>query len=228
MTMKNCLSLFSKSHFFFIDKEVKLSSNLLDIKSRLVYPLILEQFHAGRRDDFLLGRICASKAYQLCFSEELLSLPVGESKAPQWPHNALGSISHSRFMVGAAVAKKEDLLGVGIDFESLGRLKEETSRVILTDIDIRSVSGLSEHDLLTLIFSAKESLYKALYPIVRVFFGFNAAAVTSIDIDSGTFVIELTSEISAEYGPTGRASFYGKFSFDEKNILTVIEIPNLA
>jgi enterobactin synthetase component D len=226
--MKNCLSLFSKSHFFFIDKEEKLSPDLFDIKSRLVYYPSLDQVHTSRRDDFLIGRICASKAYQLCFSEELLSLPVGESKAPVWPHGAVGSISHSRNMAGAAVAKKEDLLGVGIDFESRKRIKEETARIILTERDIKSVSGLSEHDHLTLIFSAKESLYKALYPVVRVFFGFNTAAVTSIDIDSGSFTIELIGEISAEYGPTNRASFGGRFTFDEKNILTVIEIPNHA
>lgn len=228
MTMNNCLSLFSKSHFFFINKEEKLSPELVDIKSRLVYNPSLDKVHASRRDDFLIGRVCASKAHQLCFTEELLSLPVGESKAPIWPAGAVGSISHSRYMAGAAVAKKEDLLGVGIDFESRERIKEETARIILTARDIKSASGLSEQDLLTLIFSAKESLYKALYPEVKVFFGFNSAAITAINLDSGSFTIELIREISAEFGPTNRALFGGRFIFDDKNILTVIEIPYLG
>jgi 4'-phosphopantetheinyl transferase EntD len=37
----------------------------------------------------------------------------------------VGTISHNEFWVGAAVAKDTELLGVGMDFEVMGRTKLE-------------------------------------------------------------------------------------------------------
>ena len=51
--------------------------------------------------------------------------------------------------------------------------------------------------LLTLVFSAKESLYKCLYPQVQKYFGFDAARVVALDSEQRTFVIQLEQDLHA-------------------------------
>jgi enterobactin synthetase component D len=218
-------SLFKHSSFFGYQKSDVLDSSLKKLLSELDYQNI-DHFHPKRKDEFLLGRLCASKAHELHFGSVLLSLPVAENRSPLWPKEVIGSITHNQFWVGAAVAKSNSLLGVGIDFEVMGRTKLEISRYVRTPKDLISHASLSDIELLTIIFSAKESLYKALHPSVKCFFGFETAAVTEIDLISGTFKIDLISDISKAYGPSGRAHFEGQVKIIDKSCLTVLEIPH--
>ena len=50
--------------------------------------------------------------------------------------------------------------------------------------------------LLTLVFSAKESLFKCLYPRVQEFFGFAAARVIALDRVRHTLVIQLEQTLT--------------------------------
>jgi enterobactin synthetase component D len=220
-------SLFTASSFFCLKKDEDAGAPLDSLLSRLD-DRATDHFHPNRKKEFLFGRLCASKAHELHFGTELLSLPISLNKAPQWPKDVIGSISHNQFWVGAAVSKSESLLGVGIDFEVMGRAKLELGRYIRNAKDLQTHQDLKENELLTLIFSAKESLYKALYPTAKCFFGFEAAAVLDIDTFSGTFKIALISEISPSLGPSGRCQFQGRFKIIGTSCLTVLEIPNLS
>lgn len=60
------------------------------------------------------------------------------------------------------------------------------------EILIQQNSAIPRCILLRLTFSAKESLYKALYPLVREFFDFLAARVESISVERREFSIVLT------------------------------------
>lgn len=219
----NWSSLFLNSSFFCLKKDDELNPYLKDLYARLHYQNI-ENYHPRRKNEFLLGRVCASKAYEMRFGSELIFLPIGENRSPLWPNEVVGSISHNQFWVGAAVSNTPSLLGVGIDFEVMGRTKSELSRHIRTKEDLREHTFFSETELLTIIFSAKESLYKALYPTVKNFFGFDAAAVRKIDEELGTFAIDLVSKISPDFGPSERFQFEGRFEVIEKTCLTVLEI----
>jgi enterobactin synthetase component D len=129
-------------------------------------------------------------------------------------------------LVGAAVSKNSSLLGVGIDFEVIGRAKLELARYIRSAEDLKTHQTLSDKDLLTLIFSAKESLYKALYPSAKRFFGFETAALREIDAFTGAFKIDLITQITSSLGPSGRFQFEGRFKIIGNNCLTVLEVPN--
>jgi 4'-phosphopantetheinyl transferase EntD len=145
-------------------------------------------------------------------------------RAPVWPPGVIGSISHNQLLAGAAVAKSTSLIGIGIDLEVMGRVKGELARFIRTPEDLKTHNSYNESELLTIIFSAKESLYKALYPIVKCFFGFEAAAVREVDHLNCTFKIDLLKNLSDSLGPSGRFQFEGHFKIIEKNCLTVLEI----
>jgi enterobactin synthetase component D len=217
-------SLFLHSSFFCLSKDNEQSALLIDLQNRLQYKNI-DHFHPSRQKEFLLGRVCASKAFELYFGSELLNLPTRADRSPAWPDEVIGSISHNQKFVGAAVSSGQKLLGIGIDFEVIGRAKLELNRYIRNKEDIDSHPSLNPNELLTIIFSAKESLYKALYPKVNCFFGFEAAALKDIDVLNGTFQIELIKDISPIYGPKSRFHFEGRFKIVEGSCLTVLEIP---
>ncbi len=126
--------------------------------------------------------------------------------------------------MGAVVSDSKNLIGVGIDFEVVGRARPELTRYITNSQDLMVHQSLNQEELLTIIFSAKESLYKALYPIVKKFFGFESAALREIDCGKGEFTIDLITQISEDFGPEKRFQFKGRFLISSQNCLTVLEI----
>lgn len=225
--MKNFSSLLKHASFFALEEKDFTSSCVKEFEHKFHFDSVLDRLHPERKKDFILGRLCASRAYELCTGKELLSLEIESGgRAPLWPLGSVGSISHSKHIVGAVVADSNKVLGLGVDFETKARVKLSMAKMITTKEDITSHAELSEIDVLTIIFSAKESLYKALYPKVKKFFGFEVAAVTSIDVNEGSFKIELIIPLNLEYGPGARSIFLGRFSFNEKSLMTVIEIPH--
>lgn len=216
--------LFSKSSFFAINKEEDLDIEIQNHQSKILYDEKVNGFHPNRKNEFLLGRVCASKAYEKCTGHELLSLPVNLDRSPEWPSDVVGTISHNQYWVGAAVAKSSDLIGIGMDFEVLGRTKIELAKQIRTPHDLKTHSKLSDEELLTIIFSCKETLYKALYPNVKKFFGFEDAALRELDLNNGHFKIDLLTQLSLKFGINSQQSFTGRIALDNINCLTVLEV----
>ncbi|SEB03955.1 4'-phosphopantetheinyl transferase superfamily protein [Alkalimonas amylolytica] len=74
--------------------------------------------------------------------------------------------------------------------------------------------------VLTLIFSAKESLFKALYPEVGCYFDFHAARIKEINFVN----CQITLELIQELGPTLRVGthFSGVFELDSTKVFTII------
>ena len=216
--------LFSKSSFFAINKEEDLDIEIKNYQSKILYDQKVDGYHPNRKDEFLLGRVCASKAYELCTGRKLLSLPVNPDRSPEWPSDVVGTISHNQYWVGAAVAKSTDMIGIGMDFEVLGRTKIELAKQIRTPQDLKKHPKLSDEELLTIIFSCKESLYKALYPNVKKFFGFEDAALRELDLSNGLFTIDLLTQLSLKFGINSHQSFTGRIAMDNRNCLTLLEI----
>jgi enterobactin synthetase component D len=66
-------------------------------------------------------------------------------------------------------------LGVDIEEKIDPKICSDIQSQVASPAEFEVLSGLDFCTQMTLIFSAKESLYKALYPQVRTFFGFDAA-----------------------------------------------------
>lgn len=131
-----------------------------------------------RRADYLAGRTLLIRAF------EALGLPsetvkTGPDRAPMWPAGVTGSLSHSRTTC-ACILSTQTHLRIGIDVErALSTKSEEAVRkVALTPAERALVARHPEaRDLPTQIFCAKETLFKALYPVVQEVFGFECAEV---------------------------------------------------
>ncbi len=220
----HCQGLFRHSVFHALKRETVLPPESEKILSTLQFPEKINTFHPARTQEFQLGRLCAYEAYYKLTGKELYSLPSGDNREPLWPADVVGSISHTHEWIAAAVARSNVVLGLGIDLEGMGRAKSDLSRYITNEYDLSTHPDFSSEELLTIIFSAKESLYKALFPSVNKFFGFEAAAVTDIDSQNKSFTIRLLMPLTSVFTPGQRSLFTGRYERDHQTCLTAIEI----
>jgi 4'-phosphopantetheinyl transferase EntD len=106
----------------------------------------------------------------------------GERGAPVWPPGFVGSMTHCDGFRGAAVARDADVLTIGIDAEPHQPLPEGVLDAVALPDEQASVARLSasvpEVHWDRLLFSAKESVYKAWFPLTLRWLGFEEARVT--------------------------------------------------
>ena len=168
-------------------------------------PVGLDDARGSRRAEFLAGRHCASRALQGLGRAER-TVARGPGGEPIWPHGITGSITHKGSLASAAAASRSDLLGLGIDTERIVALSQarRLSSVVLLPCEHDLGGALDDALRFTLIFSAKESVFKCLYPLVGHRFYYPDVAVTSVDVERGTFVAELTTTRTHAF-PAGRS-----------------------
>lgn len=146
-----------------------------------------------RRREFTNGRGCARLALErLGVALERLGvapvvIPEGARGEPLWPSGVVGSITHCHGYCAAAVARAGDVLSIGIDAEVHAPLPEGVLKQIAFDRELAMVADRSAGvHLDRLLFSAKEAVYKAWFPLAKRWLGFEDADVT-IDLGDGTF-----------------------------------------
>ena len=91
----------------------------------------------------------------------------------------MGAISHAGDVAIAIVGQQNDYAGLGIDVEQLSRgLTARAARLVCTPAEMEWVNPLADTTRLTMLFSAKEAVFKALFPIEGVWLGFGDAELT--------------------------------------------------
>jgi 4'-phosphopantetheinyl transferase EntD len=143
-----------------------------------------------RRHEFLTGRACARRALaQLGLAP--VAIPNGERGEPRWPTGVVGSITHCRGYRGCAVARAGELRSVGIDAEVDEPLPDGVLESVAFGRELELVAATGADVCLDrLLFSAKEAIYKAWFPLARRWLGFEDVELT-IDVGAGTFAAEL-------------------------------------
>jgi enterobactin synthetase component D len=149
-----------------------------------------------RQAEYVAGRYLAKRCFLALGSTEA-DVGISQHRAPLWPKGMIGSISHSSNKA-ICVVKPRDLpeQGIGIDIEQC--LTDSTATSIKnTIINEAEQALLTKHDVdfatgLTVIFSAKESLFKALFPQVRAYFDFLDAEVIAMERDKLTIMLKRT------------------------------------
>lgn len=136
----------------------------------------------SRRIDFLAGRFCAKMAMSaLSLPYPDAGIPIDKTRAPVWPDSVQGAITHKNGFAAALVSHHPALLGVGLDCEAWLSYSKERFRQHITHDDeyhrLKAALRWDREATLTFIFSAKESIYKALFPKVRRYFGFHTVTL---------------------------------------------------
>ena len=140
-----------------------------------------ELANAGRKRkaEHLAGRIAAAHALP-----DHTVPGIGPSGEPLWPEGVSGSITHSGTQAMAVAVRYPDAL-VGIDCEAIlpDREAREIQDGIINAQEAMCLtrSGYPFALALTLAFSAKESLFKALFPTARRYMGFDFSRVTALN-----------------------------------------------
>ncbi|PZW91702.1 enterobactin synthetase component D [Pseudomonas sp. 478] len=171
-------------------------------RSAIEPPPTIQRSVAKRQAEFLAGRVCARAALQQL--EGLSFIPaIGEDRAPVWPTHITGSITHSTGRASAIVAKKTHWRGLGMDLENLlnPERAERLAGEILTPPELQRMTAGRRDQLamlVTLTFSVKESLFKALYPIVQQRFYFEHAEVLEWT-ERGEVRLRLLTDLSSEW-----------------------------
>jgi len=146
-----------------------------------------------RRREFTTARTCARAALEkLGFPAG--PIPSGERGEPLWPVGAVGSITHCDGYRACAVARSSEIVTMGIDAEPNAALRDGLISDIARPEELPALRRL-ESDLPDvhwdrLLFSAKESVYKAWFPLARRWLGFEDAVI-AIDPGAGTFAARL-------------------------------------
>jgi len=151
-----------------------------------------------RKTEYLAGRLCARQAQHELIGEA--QTPArGDDGRPLWAQGLCGSIAHSHGRALAVVARQAQFRGLGVDLEPC-LTYERALRLapsLLTEPEQSRLSALTSGEAqafcVSLSFSLKESLFKALYPLCLTRFYFQDAEV--VDYQNGSARLRLLRDL---------------------------------
>jgi 4'-phosphopantetheinyl transferase EntD len=199
-----------------------------DELSAKLYPeeeLVVGRAVEKRRREFTTARACARSALeQLGFGA--VAIPVGERGEPIWPAGVVGSITHCDRYRACAVARAGGLASIGIDAEPNAPLPRGVLGEVARHEELPALGRL-EQELPDvhwdrLLFSAKESVYKAWFPLARRWLGFEDAVV-EFDAAACAFTVRLLVPGPHLAGQPLRM-FSGRWTIAGDTILTAVVV----
>lgn len=186
-------------------------------------PTHLTQAVRKRRAEYLASRVVVRNALSRMGIEAAILSNDGD-RAPVWPVGISGSLSHSHQSIAVLLSRAEHRLLLGVDCENIlpAETAEQMHSVIVSPAEKQTLleSGLPFATALTLAFSVKESLYKALFPLLRQAMDFRAAEITALHPATGQVQLRLTDSFASDF-PAGRV-FSGQVEVQAEQLLTWI------
>jgi 4'-phosphopantetheinyl transferase EntD len=184
----------------------------------------------SRRREFITARRCAREALsRLGFPP--VALHPGSGREPQWPSGAIGSITHCAGYRASTVARAADLNSIGIDAEPHLPLPRGVREAVTVPAELGPLSRLAQEEPAVhwdrLLFSAKESIYKAWYPLTRRWLGFEEARL-SFDPVARTFTGHILVDGSRRDGGSPLTELHGRYLIERDLIVTAVTIPRPA
>jgi 4'-phosphopantetheinyl transferase EntD len=175
-----------------------------------------------RRREFTTARACARRALG---GLGVPPVPIlrGDKGAPRWPAGVVGSITHCDGYRAAAVARDTEVTTIGIDAEPHKVLPEGVLAQVAHPEEVTDLLGLGAAAPQVcwdaLLFSAKESTYKAWFPLARRWLGFHDAIVTLGP--EGGFTVRLLVPAPPPLG----AGLRGRWLVRDGLLITALTVP---
>jgi 4'-phosphopantetheinyl transferase EntD len=143
----------------------------------------------SRRLEFATGRVCARQAIA-ALGRPPVSLPRGPDRVPVWPGDLVGSITHTKDWVAAAVARRDQgFAAIGIDIEPATALPPDLWPSVCATEELERLAansdmapGLAAH----VIFCMKEAAFKCQYRLSQAMLEFEDFVI-DVDTEAGTF-----------------------------------------
>jgi len=127
-----------------------------------------------RRLGWVSGRAAAYRTLKDLGVTNPTAIGRGCAGEPIWPHGISGSITHCYPWSVAVATRSSGCLSLGIDLESMQRIRKiDVGSVICRKNEREWIGAGSDSDKrLCMIFSAKEAVYKSLFPSYRRYIDF--------------------------------------------------------
>jgi enterobactin synthetase component D len=193
----------------------------------LAIPSELDGAVPSRRMEFVAGRACAQRALRTLLPGFSGTVPINPDRDPRWPAGIVGSLTHSGTIAAAAVARASDALGLGIDVEAIisPDTVKSVQRLIASAGEGPAPKGYTDELYATLLFSAKEAVFKCLFPIARRPFFFEHARVDLLPATAAfrtVLLIDLAPELPAH------RILWGRYAITDGHIYTAMALPARA
>jgi enterobactin synthetase component D len=193
-------------------------------------PASLSRAVPSRIRSYLAGRHCAARALAVAGAPTTRApLAIGSWGAPEWPAGYVGSITHSARLAAAVALPERDAGGVGIDCEvimSAASAADVAARVLPDPREAgvlrEDAPGFSREEALTVVFSAKESVYKCLYPLAGIFFDFDAVRLERIDPGAGTIRFRVVHSLAPGFTPG--VLLEADYRVEQEHVFTAVRI----
>ena len=175
----------------------------------------------SRFEEFSRARTCAHKALTL-LGEKPVSILRGKRREPIWPKNLVGSITHCDEYCCAVVAKKNIGFHLGIDAEITTSFAPRVTNNITTDFEKKELAKLNTSiDFGVVLFSAKEAIFKAWYPLTQRWLNFRDAEI-AFDLSNEEFEAKILLRDSGFKG-----DIKGRFLVKGTRVYTLAIINNV-
>ncbi len=178
------------------------------LQEQIDLPEILKGAVVQRRVEFLAGRLCARDALSGLGLVSRAPLGIGPRGMPHWPPGHVGSISHADGVAIAGVARRPPAESFGLDIERtftaeiVGEVRDQVAAT--AELRLGAALAIDPATWLALLFSIKESVYKAVYPITLRELEFRDIEVRNYD--------PLTGVVDAHMRPLWIAKYLLSFS----------------
>ncbi len=181
--------------------------------------IFVERAVEKRQREFATARVIAR---QLLTEFGVYRYPLlnDDDRVPIWPTDLLGSISHCKECCLVAVLRKNNgAINIGVDIEPDDPIDADLWPAFATEHELRWIKSQNKSNssrLAHLLFSAKEAVYKCLFPITRKFLEFHDVEI-ECDLSANVFYPTIRDlEVTAKVGSailTGRFQRTNGFIF---------------
>lgn len=163
------------------------------------FPETIQQSVLKRQAEFFFGRHIARKSLK-ALNIMQADIPIGKDRNPIWPANTIGSISHTDSIVIACSQYLFTKQYLGIDIEKVfdSKTYKEIKPFIINHNEAALLSSwqLPDKTGLTLAFSAKESLFKAIYPYLEYYLNFSDSNI--IYVNDRVVILAVSNELAVQ------------------------------
>jgi len=183
----------------------------------------IEKAVEKRRREFAAGRRAARKALKELGLQEA-AIPANADRSPSWPEGLVGSISHSEEVCLALLAPALIYRYIGLDVEPNQPLEQDLWPIVLSDREQRWINGFDQDKqglLAKQIFSAKESVFKAQFPMTKAMLEFR-----DVEIEFGEDVTAFSAQIKPSQGEASLGEWVGHIILFEDMVVSAMLIVN--
>jgi len=185
-----------------------------------------------RQREFTAGRNCLHRCLKVLGLEIHPPILMGDLRQPLLPTGYVGTVSHCKAYCVAAVGPQSHFKGIGLDVEHNSPLEPGLAELICTREELSSAKAFLNHlpnthrqqypDPGKLIFSIKESFYKAYFPQVKAYFDFMDVNVR-LDLENGSGQLQFLQPVGNQ-SKLDTQCYNTRFTWDDQYVYSAISI----